>query len=157
MKIKTFSLLILLFTVSVSFAQTGKYSGPDNPIIPSDKEEVRIKLDQCIEDLTDQFTDNEAHDAAKKLCALREQHQAARENTLKGLAQLITAFKDVTNHDHSENLTQTIKLIQDSFKICMDTLESQEYCHNLTCLTDPENDAIFCNNQASSLINKILE
>ena len=61
-----------------------------------------------------------------------------------------------TNHDHDQRLSQTIALVQHNLKSCLDALASQEYCHNYACAADPDSDAIFCDNQATNILNRIL-
>ncbi|KTD78805.1 hypothetical protein [Legionella waltersii] len=156
MKNQLFAFLIILCFSSFSFAEGSAYNGPDNPIIPADKEEIRLKLDQCITDLNDVFTDNDTHDAAKELCRLRQEHAEARQAVLKGLADLVVQYKGVTNHDHDQQLGETISLIQTNISSCINALASQEYCHNINCETTPELDATFCEKQALTLINRIL-
>ena len=157
MKIQILPAFLLLFTATITLANNASsYSGPDNPIIPADNNVIRLKLEQCIKDLNEVTSDNDQHDSAKNLCELREQHLNARQQTLKGLAELVALYKGMTNHDHDQRLAQTISLIQEGVKICIKALASQEYCHNIGCVYEPENDAIFCNQQAMRIINRIL-
>ncbi|MCL9683543.1 hypothetical protein [Legionella maioricensis] len=156
MKIQIVSVFIFCFAATVTFANNASYTGPDDPIIPADSNTIRLKLEQCMEDINEVTSDTDAHDSAKALCQLREQHLSARQQTLKGLAELVAQYKGMTNHDHDQRLAQTISLIQEGVKTCMKALASQEYCHNLGCAEEPENDAIFCDNQATRIINRIL-
>lgn len=148
--------LVFLIATTVTFAEGTSYNGPNNPIIPADNNEIRLKLTQCIEDTNEVMPDNETHDLAKELCKFREQHQAARQQALKGLTELVGQYKGVTNHGRDQNLAQTISLIQEGVKLCLNALASQEVCHNIGCVTVPESDAILCDNQATAIINRIL-
>ncbi|WP_412754311.1 hypothetical protein [Legionella donaldsonii] len=141
---------------AVVFADDSPYRGPNNPVIPADNDKIRLSLAECIEDTNEMTSDNETHDLAKEVCELRTQHQAARQQVLKGLMELVAQYKGMTNHDHAQRLAQTISLIQNDVKTCLDALASQEYCHNIACVTLPELDAIFCDNQATAIINRIL-
>lgn len=146
----------MLITSTPIFAEDTPYNGPDNPVIPADNNKIRLNLAQCIEDVNEVFTDNQTHDIAKDLCKLREQHQAARQQALKRLAALVTLYKGMTNHQHDQRLAQTISFIQEGVNNCINALASQEYCHNIACATEPELDAIFCDQQATGIINRLL-
>ncbi|WP_019215479.1 hypothetical protein [Legionella tunisiensis] len=139
----------------MAFADNSTYKGPNNPVIPADNNKIRLSLAECIEDTNEMTSDNGTHDLAKGLCELRAQHQAARQQALKGLTELVNLYKGMMNHDHDQRLAQTISLIQSGVKTCLDALASQEYCHNIACVTEPELDAIFCDNQATAIINRI--
>ncbi|CAM2939288.1 Uncharacterised protein [Legionella steigerwaltii] len=156
MNIPALTAFVFLSVATVTFADNHAYNGPDNPIIPADNDKIRLDLAQCIEDTNEVMTDNENHDLAKDLCKLRAQHQTVRQHVLKGLAELVDQYKGVTNHEHDQNLAQTISLIQRGVKLCLDTLASQEVCHNIGCATQPEADAILCDNQAMAIINRLL-
>ncbi len=156
MKIQTLIAFILFTTTTILCAEDALYKGPDHPIIPADNNEIRLTLAQCIEDINEVTTYDEAHNAAKSLCELRKQHQATRQQVLKGLAELVAQYKGVTNHEHDQRLAQTISLIQEGVKVCLAALDSQEYCHNLGCAMEPESDAILCDTQATKIINRIL-
>ena len=156
MKIQTLIAFILFTATTILYAEDAPYNGPDNPIIPADNNKIRLTLAQCIEDINEVTTDTETHDAAKDLCQLREQHQAIRQQVLKGLAELVAQYKGVTNHQHDQRLAQTISLIQGGVKTCLAALDSQEYCHNLGCAIEPETDVILCDTQATKIINRIL-
>ena len=156
MKIQTLIACILFTATTILCAEDAQYNGPDNPIIPADNNKIRLTLPQCIEDINEVTTDTETHDAAKDLCQLREQHQAARQKTLKGLADLVAQYKGMTNHQHDQRLAQTISLIQQNVNTCLEALDSQEYCHNIGCAIEPESDAILCETEASKIINRIL-
>lgn len=156
MNISALTAFVLFIVTTVTFADNNTYNGPDNPIIPADNSEIRLNLAQCIEDTNEVMTDNETHDLAKDLCKLREKHQAARQQLLKGLAELVDQYKGVINHQHDQNLGHTISLIQKGVKLCLDTIATQEVCHNVGCAFDPETDAILCDNQATAIINRIL-
>lgn len=156
MNILPLTVFIFLNITTAAFADTSSYNGPNNPVIPADNDKIKLSLAECIKDTNEVTTDNETNDLAKGLCELRTQHQAARQQVLKGLTELVDQYKGMTNHDHDQNLAQTISLIQTSVKTCLDALASQEYCHNIGCVTEPELDAIFCDNQATAIINRIL-
>jgi hypothetical protein len=156
MKISAFIVFIFLNITTVAFADNSPYTGPANPIIPADNDKIRVNLAECIEDTNEVTGDNDTHDLAKGLCELRVQHQAIRQQVLKGFAELVDQYKDMTNHDHAQRLAETIALIQRHVKTCLDALASQEYCHNIACATEPELDAIFCDKQAMAIINRIL-
>lgn len=156
MNLLPLAVFIFLNITTVAFADDSPYNGPPNPIIPADNNQIKLSLAECIEDTNEVTMDNETHDLAKELCELRTQHQAARQQVLKGLTDLVELYKGMTNHDHSQRLAQTISLIQTGVKTCMDALASQEYCHNIACVTEPELDAIFCDKQAMTIINRIL-
>ncbi|MDR3502648.1 MAG: hypothetical protein P4L79_08705 [Legionella sp.] len=156
MNISALSAFVLFIVTTVTFADNNSYNGPNNPTIPADNDEIRLTLAQCIEDTNEVMTDNENHDLANDLCKLRTQHQTARQHVLKGMAELVEQYKGVTNHQHDQNLVQTISLIQNGIKMCLDTLATQEVCHNIGCVVQPEADAILCDNQAIAIINRIL-
>ncbi|WP_454782997.1 hypothetical protein [Legionella sp. WA2022007384] len=156
MNILALTAFILLNITTVAFADNSSYTGPDNPVIPADNNKIRLNLAECIEDTNEVMGDNDTHDLAKELCELRTQHQAARQQVLNGLTDLVDQYKGITNHDHDQRLAQTISLIQNGVKTCIDALASQEYCHNIGCVTEPELDAIFCDKQATAIINRIL-
>lgn len=156
MNILPLILVLFLSLITSAFADNRPYNGSASPVIPADNDKIRTHLSECIEDVNDVTTDNEKHDAANALCELRQQHQDARQQVLNGLAELVSLYKDMTNHDHAGRLDQTISLIQNDVKICLDALASQEYCHNIACATEPELDAIFCEKQATALLNRIL-
>lgn len=156
MNIPALSAFALFMVTAVTFADNNSYNGPNNPIIPADNDEIRLTLAQCIEDTNEVMTDNEHHDLAKDLCKLRAQDRAARQQVLKGMAELVDQYKGVTNHQHDQNLVQTISLIQNGIKICLDTIATQEVYHNIGCAVQPEADAILCDNQAAAIINRIL-
>ena len=156
MNILPLTLFIFVNITTTAFADNSPYNGTNNPVIPADNNAIKMTLAECIEDTNEVTSDNETHDLAKELCELRTQHQAARQHVLKGLAELVTLYKGMMNHDHDQRLAQTISLIQSGVKTCIDALASQEYCHNIACATEPELDAIFCDKQATTLINRIL-
>lgn len=156
MNILSLIVFVFLNITTVAFADNSSYTGSNNPDIPADNNTLRLSLAECIEDTNEVTTDNETHDLAKGLCDLRTQHQAARQQVLNGLAELVQQYKGMMNHDHDQRLAQTISLIQSSVKTCLDVLASQEYCHNIACVTEPELDAIFCDKQATAIINRIL-
>ena len=156
MSITALAASVLLIVTTTVFADNNSYNGSNNPIIPADNDQIRLSLDQCIADTNEVMTDNETHDLAKDLCKLRAQHQTARQKTLKGLAELVDQYKGVTNHEHDQNLTQTISLIQNGVKLCLDALDSQQVCHNIGRVIVPETNAILCDNQATAIINRIL-
>ncbi|CDZ77793.1 hypothetical protein BN59_02083 [Legionella massiliensis] len=156
MTIPALTTFVFFIVTTVTFADSSAYNGPDNPIIPADNDEIRLNFAQCIEDTNELMPDNDAHDLAKNLCELRVKHQAARQQVLKGLAELVAQYKGVTNHQHDQNLAQTISLIQGGVKSCLDAIGSQEVCHNIGCAIVPETDATLCDNQAMIIINRIL-
>lgn len=156
MNILRLAVFIFFNITSVAFADISSYTGPDNPVIPADNGVIRTTLDECIADTNEVMSDDETHNLAKGLCELRVEHQNVRQKVLKGLAELVAQCKGVVNHDHDQRLAETISLIQTDVKICLDALASQEYCHNIGCATEPEMDAIFCNNQALAIINRLL-
>jgi hypothetical protein len=120
------TVFIFFNLTSVAFADISSYTGPDNPVIPVDNSPIRTTLSECIEDTNEVTGDNETHDLAKGLCELRTQHQTSRQQVLKGLADLVSLYKGMVNHDHDQRLSQTISLIHTDVKTCLDALASQE-------------------------------
>jgi hypothetical protein len=122
------------------------YTGPAKPTIPSDTAAIKTAMADCMNATEEAFgvTVADGGDAveikksATALCALREQHKAARDRLLSGLAKLVTFFKDQTNHDHAANLPATIKAVQNVVGECLNALRSQQYCHNVGCNEEPE-------------------
>ena len=148
---------ILVFAVA-STALADGYRGPARPTIPTDAGPIRTKLDECTADIK-QVTAWDAaatKQAAQELCELRAKHATARKRLGDALAQLVDTFKDATNHDHAAKLPTTIGNVQAMVKQCVATLETQQYCHNVACKTEPEHNAMFCENQAADLVGRIL-
>ncbi len=69
---KILSLMSLLLLSLSSFAADDRYSGSDKPILSADNQQIRIKLEQCIEDVNEVMDDSEGHDNAKQLCQIRK-------------------------------------------------------------------------------------
>jgi hypothetical protein len=149
---------LLLATLALSSTALGDgYKGPARPTIPSDGRPLRTVPAECIADVKEvtAWDAAETKKAADTVCDLRTKHGAARKRLLDDLAKLVATFKDVTNHDHAANLPATIKSVQTIVQQCVAALESQQYCHNIACLTLPEDNAIFCENQAAALVERI--
>jgi membrane-bound ClpP family serine protease len=149
--------LVVLLIANAALADGG-YTGPAHPVIPSDQKPIRTTHAACLADIKEltAWSDAETEAAAKELCALRAKHAAARRHLTDRLATLVAELKDVTNHEHAQNLPTTIGNIQAMVKQCVATLESQQYCHNIACAMEPEDNAIFCEAQAASLIDRII-
>jgi membrane-bound ClpP family serine protease len=154
--VRRLPLLILL--IAQAALADGSYTGPAHPTIPSDKLPIETAHAACVARINElaSWPDAETQAAAKNLCALRAKHAAARRHLTDRLAELVAELKDVTNHEHAQNLPTTIGNIQAMVKQCVATLESQQYCHNIACAMEPEDNAIFCETQAAGLVDRIL-
>jgi membrane-bound ClpP family serine protease len=153
--VRRFPLIVLL--IANAALADGTYTGPAHPTIPSDSRPIQATHAAClarIKELT-AWPDAETEAATKDLCALRSKHATARRHLTDRLAALVAELKDVTNHEHAQNLPATIGNIQAMVKQCVATLESQQYCHNIACAMEPEDNAIFCETQAASLVDRI--
>lgn len=148
---------LIAVTLATATAGAAPYRGPARPAVPADAGPIRTTLAQCTADVKDaiDLDGSELAKAAHHLCDLRAQHAAARAELLGKLAHLVTEFRDVTNHDHAENLPSTIRGIQQLVAGCLTTLDSQQYPHNIAIPLVAEHDAIFCDRQASAVVDQI--
>jgi hypothetical protein len=150
-------LATFLFCAQASIANA--YSGPKQPIVPADQDPIVATITQCAKDAGDVMGGDplDANDQmTKNLCAIRTQHIQARSRLLADLARLVSTFDGVTNHDHDQNLPLTIQSAQTLVATCLTGLESQQYPHNIELVMQPERNAVFCDNQASALIEAII-
>ncbi len=149
----TFGLAALLALGEPAHAKAGP------PGIPGDTAKIVLDHADCVRATADVMggAQSEIEDLAKTLCELRAAHKAARDKLLGKLAKLVETFKDQTNHEHAQNLPDTIASIQHVVKECVAALESQQYCHNVGCNNLPEMNFTFCEDEASAIVDHILQ
>jgi hypothetical protein len=154
---------LLLVSATLLFCAQGSvanaYSGPKQPIVPSDQDPIVATIAQCAKDAGEVMGGDplDANDQmTKNLCAIRAQHIQARARLLANLARLVSTFDGVTNHGHDQNLPLTIKSAQTLVETCLTGLGSQQYPHNIEIAMQPERNSVFCDNQASALIEAII-
>ncbi|HUJ62281.1 MAG TPA: hypothetical protein VLX92_27430 [Kofleriaceae bacterium] len=151
-------LAALVLVLAASLASADPYRGPANPPLPADAAPIRTSIKECVADVVDviDLRDAELAAAGKHLCELREQHAAARRAVREGLAVLVHRYRGATNHDHDDNLARTIRDVQRQVELCLDALASQQWPHNIELELVPEQNAIFCDQQADLLLTAIL-
>lgn len=145
--------MFLCLTSLSSFA----YNGPKKPVIPAENSPIRLKFEECLADVNEviDWGDQGNREEAKNLCDLRTQHLQARNRVLDDLAKLVETFDGATNHDHDQNLPLTIKSVQTTVAACLKTLVSQQYPHNIAIVSEPEENAIFCDTIGAQVVEAI--
>jgi hypothetical protein len=146
-----------VFLLAAGALAAKSYSGPAKPTIPADTGAIDTSMASCMKVTNDAMpgNDDEIRDDATRLCKLRNEHKAARERLLTGLAKLVSEYRDDTNHEHAQRLPDTIKAIQGIVRNCVDALSSQQYCHNLGCNEEPETNFILCETKAAEILEAI--
>ena len=138
-------------------ARADRYTGPDQPELTADKDPISVAPADCKKDVLEAWgaDDDTAKQYAKSVCSLRKKHLAARAKLKADLAAIVARYKGQTNHDHDQRLSTTIQSIDTMVKSCLAALDSQQYCHNVQCLEQPEDNAILCETQASAVAEQI--
>ena len=150
--------MIAIVLVSLTArARADRYAGPDQPELDADKDAISIAPADCKKDVLEAWgaDDDLAKHYTKSVCSLRKKHLAARAKLEADMAAIVSRYKGQTNHDHDQNLSTTLQSLDTMVASCLAALASQQYCHNVQCLEQPEDNAILCETQAAAIAEKI--
>ncbi len=149
MTIRAWFLMAALAFRATTFAKQEHVSS-----IRGDSGPIRDGAADCKADA--EFMDDRSGAYAAGLCKLRAAHKHVRARLIAAFDHLVDEYAEQTNHDHAQNLPTTVDALQSVVEQCIRALDSQQYCHNIACLTLPEQNAILCETKATEIADAIL-
>jgi hypothetical protein len=124
--------------------------------IRGDSGPIGVSAAECKAEAAEIMDDPSGGGYAPGLCKLRAAHKRVRARLIAAINHIVDEYAEYTNHDHAQNLPTTVDALQSVVEQCIRALDSQQYCHNIACLTSPEQNAIFCETKATEIADAIL-